>query len=67
MFVAKYALCVVCIMLYIQSYWLLQGSRIGVFTKDNFTGDFVDGWKKVLEDASFEMVRYPSYTRAVQF
>ena len=36
----------------------LQGGRIGVFTKDNFTGDFVEGWKKVLEDTNLEMVSY---------
>jgi len=29
-----------------------------VFTKDNFTGDFVEGWKKVLEDAKLDMVSY---------
>ncbi|XP_065915341.1 FACT complex subunit SPT16-like [Dysidea avara] len=32
-----------------------SGGRIGVFTKDNFTGDFVEGWKKVLEDTNLEM------------
>ena len=35
----------------------MQGVKIGVFTKDNFTGEFVDGWKKAMKDANLEMVR----------
>ena len=35
-----------------------------MFTKDNFTGDFVEGWKKVLEDANLEMVSYEASQHA---
>ena len=38
--------------------WSAQGLKVGVFTKDNFTGDFVDGWNKAMNDANLEMVRY---------
>lgn len=37
--------------------WVAQGLKVGIFTKDNFTGDFVDGWKKELKDANLEMVK----------
>lgn len=36
---------------------VVQGLKVGFFTKDNFTGDFVDGWKQTLKDANLEMVR----------
>jgi len=36
---------------------VIQGLKVGVFTKDNFTGDFVDGWKKALKEANLEIVR----------
>ena len=38
-------------------YSLSQGKRIGVFAKDDFTGEFVEGWKTALESSKFEQVR----------
>lgn len=38
-------------------YSLSQGKRIGVFSKDDFTGEFVEGWKTALESSKFEQVR----------
>ncbi|XP_033101550.1 FACT complex subunit SPT16-like [Anneissia japonica] len=33
-----------------------DGKTIGVFRKDNFPGDFMDGWNKALSDGEFEKV-----------
>lgn len=38
----------------------LQGEFVGVFKKDEFTGDFVEGWKTTLSDSNMSQVR-PSH------
>ena len=34
----------------------LQGKKVGVFQKDNFHGDFMDGWNGRFKKNSFEKV-----------
>lgn len=33
-----------------------KGKSIGVFAKENFKGNFIDAWKKVLGEEKFENV-----------
>lgn len=33
-----------------------QGQRVGIFAKDRFTGDFVDGWRAALDATEMEQV-----------
>lgn len=35
-----------------------QGQRVGIFAKDRFTGDFVDGWRAALDATEVEQVRH---------
>ena len=54
-----------------------QGKVVGVFRKDEFTGDFVDGWKATLSEISMTQVSYmcvyctlyvlPTKNLAIQF
>ena len=34
-----------------------QGKTVGVFSKDNFKGDFVKGWTDAVGSAKYEKVR----------
>lgn len=36
----------------------MQGRTIGIFAKDSFTGELVEGWKNVLAESSLEQVRW---------
>ena len=35
----------------------MQGRTVGIFAKDSFTGELVEGWKSVLSESSLEQVR----------
>ena len=35
----------------------VQGKVVGVFKKNEFSGDFVDGWKTTLDDSHMTQVR----------
>ena len=34
----------------------VQGRTVGIFAKDSFTGELVEGWKSVLSESSLEQV-----------
>ena len=42
-----------------------QGQRVGIFAKDRFTGDFVDGWKAALDATEMEQVQHMQYCRGI--
>ena len=41
-----------------------NGKKIGVFSKDNFHGEFMDSWKDAMKKEKFE---YAIYTFGISF